>query len=168
MKAIFLDIDGVLNNNDTTERTPEGYIGVEDRFIEKLKKIVDATGAVIILSSDWRDEWHHNGIHGKDMFYLLDKLKKYGLEICDKTPGHVKGKGYTGRGREITEYLKKHSGITEYVILDDNDFFDFYQEETCKGHVVITVKADKKMGYYYEMGLSGENVKEAIKILRNR
>lgn len=166
MKVIFLDIDGVLNDDETykKERTPEGYCGVDEKYIRNLKYIVDQTGAEIVLSSDWRSEWHHNGIHGKDMFYLLDKLKKYGLSIIDKTPGHVKGKNHSGRGQEIAKYLKAHPGITDYVILDDNEFFDFF-DDPIKDHTEITVTNDPYGGYDYELGLTKDKAIEAVKIL---
>ena len=58
MKVIFLDIDGVLNCGTTTELTKTGDRFVENKFIERLKKIVDETGAKVVLSSDWRyDTW---------------------------------------------------------------------------------------------------------------
>lgn len=166
MKVIFLDVDGVLNDENTfrAERTPMGYTGVEERYIRNLKHIVDETGAEIVLSSDWREDWHHNGIHGRDMFYLIDKLKKYGLTIADKTPGHTKGKGYSGRGGEIAKYLKAHPKITEYVVLDDNEFFDFY-DPPVKGHLVLTLTPDPYGGYDYERGLTSRMAEKAIQIL---
>lgn len=169
MKVIFLDVDGVLNDEQTykKERTPEGYAGVENRFIKNLKYIVDKTGAEIVLSSDWREEWHHNGIHGKDMFYLIDKLKKFDLVISDKTPGHIKGKGYSGRGQEIIKYLKSHKKITEYVVLDDNDFFDF-SDAPIKDHVTITVTPDElHSGFGYSSGLTRELAEKAVEILNH-
>lgn len=55
-KVIFLDIDGVLNCNNTTEIFL-GITGIEDRLVEKLRAIVNATGAEIVLVSTWRDYW---------------------------------------------------------------------------------------------------------------
>lgn len=169
MKAVFLDIDGVLNDSQTypRERTPSGYIGVDDIYIGNLKYLIDKTGADIILSSDWRSEWHHNGKHSPDLVYLTQKLDAFGLEIKDKTPGNVKGKGHTGRGAEIAEYLRAHPEIDEYVILDDNDFFDF-SDPPCKGHVVITVTEDPYGGYDYELGFTIEKAIKAVEILNGK
>jgi hypothetical protein len=56
VKAIFLDIDGVLNTMYTEGRVTGSklIIGIEDRFVELLKQIVDATDAVIVLTSTWK------------------------------------------------------------------------------------------------------------------
>ena len=32
---IFLDVDGVLNSSDTTERAPEGNKGVDNRYLSQ-------------------------------------------------------------------------------------------------------------------------------------
>ena len=53
MKIIFLDIDGVCNCCDTKERF-HGLIGVDPILVARIKEIVDATGAEIVLSSTWR------------------------------------------------------------------------------------------------------------------
>ena len=51
-KIIFLDIDGVLNN-DQSASTLLPY-PIENNLLKILKRIVVATGAVIVLSSNWR------------------------------------------------------------------------------------------------------------------
>ena len=50
MKVIFLDVDGVLNSVDTSE-VFQGFVGIDDKLVSKLRKIVRATGAQIVLSS---------------------------------------------------------------------------------------------------------------------
>lgn len=54
MSAIFLDIDGVLNNNYTKERSPSGFISIDGTSMPLLKELVDKSHAAIILSSSWR------------------------------------------------------------------------------------------------------------------
>ena len=50
-KVIFLDIDGVLNSNCSTEPT------IAEDMVKRLAYIVDKTGAFIVLSSSWRYEY---------------------------------------------------------------------------------------------------------------
>ena len=57
MRYIFLDVDGVLNNANTKAINPSGYAGVSSKLVRNLAKIVFATGAGIILSSDWKGGW---------------------------------------------------------------------------------------------------------------
>lgn len=47
MKIIFLDIDGVLNYENSKSK-------VEEEKVKLLKEIVGRTDAEIVLSSDWR------------------------------------------------------------------------------------------------------------------
>ena len=47
VKVIFLDVDGVLNHNETDGK-------FEDDCVKALKDIVHRTGAKIVLSSTWR------------------------------------------------------------------------------------------------------------------
>ena len=54
VKVIFLDVDGVLNNNRTVRTTKNLYTFVGKRHIRNLKHIINATGAKVVLSSDWR------------------------------------------------------------------------------------------------------------------
>ena len=65
MNVVFLDIDGVLNDDNTTEKTPQGFIGIDDEKVIFLKKICDKLKATIVLSSDWRDCVYNNDSDGE-------------------------------------------------------------------------------------------------------
>ena len=113
-KVIFLDVDGVLNNQKwAIEMYNEGvYVYRNDILygpsLEQLKRIVDATGAVIVVSSAWRQI-------PNAYLHLREWLELYDMEIYDKTP-------YVGRerGDDITAWFERNPGDWQYVILDDD------------------------------------------------
>ena len=96
MKVIFLDVDGVLNNADTKDRSPSGYKGVSGEMIRNLREIVRKTGAQIILSSDWR-LIRDDKVHGKDYRYLVRKLRFIGGL---KLSGHTDDISWRYRGTD--------------------------------------------------------------------
>lgn len=122
MKVIMLDIDGVLNVY------PQGQDEFGDifhaHFIENLKRLIDETGAKIVISSSWRmsglsvmqDMWKKRNLPGEviDVTCTSNTLVKKGkftyLDDVD-------------RGHEIQEWLDTHEGIEQYVILDDDRDF---------------------------------------------
>jgi len=53
MKVIFLDIDGVLNSKNTPNPRKLPYI-VDSRLLARFKRLLDRTGAKVVLSSTWR------------------------------------------------------------------------------------------------------------------
>ena len=61
MRAIFLDIDGVLNCRTSRSYCHDdecGLItGIDSDKVKRLAKTVEATNAKIVLSSDWRVGW---------------------------------------------------------------------------------------------------------------
>ena len=58
MKVIFLDIDGVLNSRRyDAKRDKNGNTNIDETRLPLVKRIVDATGARIVLSSSWRNDW---------------------------------------------------------------------------------------------------------------
>lgn len=160
MKAIFLDIDGVLNCGYSESRCGK-YVGIDDDKVELLKQIVDKTGAIIVLSSSWRLghtrygqslEHHHE--------YMNEKLGKYGLKIYDVTP-ELSRHGDL-RGKEINTWLQEHTdlNIESWVVLDDEFFWDFdLPQYDILDHWVRTDYYDP------EGGLSQEHVDKAIEIL---
>lgn len=108
MKIIFLDIDGVLNYENSKSK-------VEEEKVKLLKEIVDQTGAEIVLSSDWRYWWDKPD---EDFNLLIEKLNKFGLKLISKTPETTHGY----RGAEIHQWLSEWTGeaVEKFVILDDN------------------------------------------------
>lgn len=153
MKIIFLDVDGVLNYDGCSARCGF-YYGVEDSKVELLKKIIDATGAKIVLSSTWRLGFDNKGHRLEDHAkYLKEKLAKYGLEIYGMTP--EVGGWHGQRGREIKLWLTAHEETDEWVVLDD-EYFDDFPENGIMPHWVET---------YDLYGLTEEDVEKAINIL---
>ena len=146
MKIIFLDVDGVLNNYETTELTPDKYIGIDDKLVELLSKIVKLTDAKIVLMSDWKDDWN---LQKPDGVYLDKKLEKYGLEIIARTYESYPSR----RGEGVRAYLKENK-VEEYVLIDDTEFSDFTDE--LEERFVNTDPVS---------GLTLEDVQKAIKIL---
>ena len=106
MKVIFLDVDGVLNS------AQDGYsIRLKtDSHLKILQYIVKETGAKIVLSSSWRIGFTPASKN------LLNRFKKYGLELMDCTPELSSA----CRGDEIRKWLNDTEYTVEnFVILDD-------------------------------------------------
>ena len=146
MKVIFLDFDGVLNNNsyflDSKEKAP---FFLQDEKMILLKQIVDSTNAKIVLSTSWREIWNSDldiSLKLKDYFYSFD------LSVYDVT----KNINYN-RPLEISTWLKENN-VSSYVILDDiaNPWYE---------HVNNVVVTNKKFN-----GLSQDDVNKAIDILK--
>ena len=107
-KVIFLDIDGVLNRHDerypTREKSPMGFVGVGQKHIDQLKRIVDETGAYIVLSSDWKMcfdtiDCNPDNANNEDGVYLWKRLNDAGCRIIEHTDDRSVGNDYsTGRG----------------------------------------------------------------------
>jgi hypothetical protein len=156
MKVVFLDIDGVLNEEKSRSRCC-GYKGIDDKKVEKLANIVKATGAEIVLISTWKDDWRKTDKARQGMManYLDKKLKKHGLAVLDKTESVDKASGFhLSRGEGILQYFATHT-VEKYVILDDYQF-DY---DGC-GLTENYVKTDNKDG-----SLTEELSQKAILIL---
>lgn len=128
MKIIFLDIDGVLNSDEYFDKIKGLNIeGIESQVdverIKLLKRVIEETGAKVVLSSSWR-----NTTNGK---YLKQLLLQYGI-LADSTP-FLKNE----RGKEIKQWLAEHPDTEDFVILDD-EIFDSYDEELRKKLIKIS------------------------------
>lgn len=117
MKVLFLDFDGVLNSHQwmqaNADKFPMNHMWhhthLDELAVGRLEKIVQATGAKVVISSTWR---------------LLNSLPR----LCDILQNH----GFTGevigitprlggpRGNEIASWLNDHGPIENFVIIDDD------------------------------------------------
>lgn len=161
MRIIFLDVDGVLNSINTKEYSPGKYIGISDKHVEVLKKILEKSQKVeetkIVLSSSWRAGIDKNGnrLSNQDYEYLLDKLKNQGIFLYDETPIFPNG---WNRGQEILSWLSSHKDlfITGMLVLDD-ERHDFKETGVSKFWLQTTY-------YGSNGGLNEKHLKWAPKI----
>lgn len=111
MNALFLDFDGVCNN----ENTPPGRsLWCLDRDnIAHLNTLVHDSRPSIVVSSTWR--------FGMDVKEMRERLVEAGFQypeyVVDHTPRRVDGP--QDRAWEIHEWLR-HNETATFVVLDDN------------------------------------------------
>lgn len=177
MKVIFLDIDGVLNTNDTFEKMDVDCVEsilIDEFRVEYLKKIVEKTDAKIVLSSSmrWRFRKVGNEViavthHFAPEFIKL--LKKYGLALYDILPIITLENGKKVlRQDEIKMWLSLNNDVENFVILDDESSFliDFVGENFIilnrlpVGEMVRDMKDS--------IGLCEEHIELAINILNDK
>lgn len=145
MRVIFLDVDGVLNSeayllvleeqhrrlghtdpvspkHETTCDCFKLYHQIDRAAVSRLNRLVEATGAKVVISSSWRKLFDPPEMHRI--------LGEHGLvaEIIGETPdGHQDsemqalfgGLGRILRGHEIDAWLRRHPEVDRFVILDD-------------------------------------------------
>ena len=151
MKVIFLDVDGVLNDQDLIfEKFKTREIEISKDKLLLLKKIITSSNDTkVVLSSSWRiGLLRKDGKIVADTTYhkeFLELLKEYSIQIYDITPSMM------SRPEEIKYYLDNND-IESYVILDDEDLNDENQ-----------VKTD-----FFNGGLREEHVSLAIDILKRK
>ena len=157
-KVIFLDIDGVLNCESSPSRCMN-FLGIDKDKVRRLAKIVEKTGAIIVLTSSWKDGWAPARKYDKYEYYHCHYLdehlwKKGKLKIHSKTFERK----WLDRGHGILSWLQNHPNIKEYVILDDECFYDYYESNLLQ-HLI---KTDNRYG------LTDDNVNKAINILNRK
>ena len=124
--VVFLDIDGVLNNEDSN--TDKGEYIIED-YVRNLAKLVKDCDAEIVLTSSWRDGlsyWIQGGLSEKDYNaarygMLVSLFAKYHLNVAGRTPSL--SSGGLGRPFEVRTWLAERAQVKRFVILDDDDFW---------------------------------------------
>ena len=174
MKIIFLDIDGVLNCESAYRNGEcqyqewvweDGRIDHYQKFCtrskELLNKLIDETGAKIVISSTWRQS-------GIEFMKKVWKMEKMSGEIIGITPSLRSDKLRIPRGMEIEFYLNEmnffhinwsekeqqriinESGVENYIIIDDDSDMLYNQ----KNHFVHVLPSPRNYDgfntHYYE------------------
>lgn len=140
MRIIFLDIDGVLNNAKSNEESLT-FPCIDEVNLKHLKHIIEATGARVVLTSTWKEDYQEDE--------AVRRFLEYRLPICGVTEDRI-----LDRGKGILAYLSVHPEVKSYVLLDD-ELFD-YAECELMDHLVRT---------FYECGLTEMDAERAIRIL---
>ena len=165
-KVVFLDIDGVLNTKwwytQMDRNTPKDKYGYafDPNAVSNLKKIIDETGADIVISSSWKsfgiseleDMWQDRGLPGKLIGITPNTVSDEMLLNADLDHMEL----FSIRGTEIKEWLTKHGKhVSHYAIIDDMD--NMLTEQR-----LHFVKTDP------EIGITVEDAEKAIMILNQQ
>ena len=179
MKVIFLDIDGVLNCENAYRNGECQYQewvwedGRKDHYQrfcvhskDLLNKLIDETGAKIVISSTWRSS-------GIEFMKKVWELENMSGEIIGITPSMRASGIDIPRGMEIKYFLENdlnfrhinwseeeqqkkmdESGVENYIIIDDDSDMLYGQ----KNHFVHVLPSPRnKDGFnqkYYEIAKS--------------
>lgn len=125
-KILFLDIDGVLNNEEWFRGCVQRgvYDPLDPELVQKLNKL----DCEVVISSSW----------GCDNGQTWKKLRRKGfnLKVIGYTEHHEMGSDWIVRGNSIKKWLHDNMGLTDYqyAILDDDG--DMLLEQ--KDHFVKT------------------------------
>lgn len=110
VRVLFLDIDGVLNRMGFHPGESVGLRNwIEPELVRRLCDVLEATGARVVLSSDWRRD--------RELQLLQDELAAAGIDcsLLGATP--VLGQA---RWREIAAWMTEHDvGPSSVVVVDD-------------------------------------------------
>ena len=132
-KIIFLDIDGVLatnkqyimnrtkfqSKNDVAKKLGIPY-PFDPKCVKIFNEILDATGADIILSSDWKYHWN---LEDLDKIFQFNGVNKSPIDITIKE-GVSMNYLEKNRAYQIGKYIQDNN-ITNYVVIDDLNLAGF-------------------------------------------
>lgn len=109
-RVVFLDCDGVLATKrcmlyaDPCPELLHDAEGIEDtplerRCLSELKRVVDETGAKVVLSTTWR-------LDPEQRRFLVHALEEFGIVVIGDTPDSHEGRGY-----QIAAWLREHPEV---------------------------------------------------------
>ena len=122
--VIFLDIDGVICCN-MAGRLEEGKLAV-------LNSVAKATGAKVVLSTDWRRQ-------AQLKRQVVAALKRLDIEVIGATP--MKAMFQPIRPVEILEWMSANGSkfeVTSWVAIDDRDLLNEQGGQGLQGRMVRT------------------------------
>lgn len=157
MKALFLDCDGVINHHAVYaecakrpgQTKPEDW--VDPVCVALVNEICARTGAVIVVSSSWRNYLKGGGLGVRDVLALRG--------LTAEVVGHTllledrhKLDWYDGnRWSEIKHWLDGHPEVTHWAVLEDA--------------LVDDIPPENLVRTTLELGLTREGAERAVSIL---
>ena len=161
IKVIFLDIDGVLNSEASCARNRAEHpdmLWIDNpapEHIKFLNRIIEQTGAEVVISSTWR-----KGCSG---LYMERLLEAYGFR------GHVLGSTPNlgdYRGNEIQAWINRRNNGRDWSMSmngpDEVESFVILDDDSDMLHLKpYLVQTDS------QVGLTGDHAEHAIRILNN-
>jgi hypothetical protein len=186
MKIIFLDFDGVLNSenwyrrrfNEIDRDTAAGnypFYEFDPLSIKELNRIVEQTGASVVVSSSWRV-----GNRIQDLQQMLDAVGFVG-NVIDTTP-RFSTKGIDNNQNPITytiprgceiEWWLKETGKFQRINWSLEMQLEYLEKSIVKNYIILDDDSDMLYGqreHYvkcngYGAGLDKQTADTAIKIL---
>jgi len=165
MRILFLDIDGVLNDEEhykQFEEWPDPNTETEKHLSEELcanlQKVLDRTGCKVVLSSDWRKHFDLEEMHKM----LLDKgvdVPFIGQTLVLTNEMQAWRGNYVQRHLEIRRWLNDHKeefNVTQFAIVDDDPAANI------PNHYVQTFEGNK---FEPVGGLREEHIEKLVEIL---
>lgn len=169
MKAIFLDIDGVLNSTASTlvkvgmasedawkamldiawNKSYPNYIEYTVRCTDPVavalvNRLIEKSGATLVLSSSHRKHFAETWGYGSEAHLQRLSLMLQAMGLNTSTFTAITPMLYVERGVEIRRWLDEHPEVERWVTLDDGD--DILPQHDCN-----LIKTDARLG------LTGEN-----------
>lgn len=156
---IFLDIDGVLVTNDFYKRFrrqhgrhASTWNKLDTYAVSRINKIIEATGAVVVVSSTWRTKAMRDGEPGAETITtrLWRILRENGFKgvVVGITPY----RGGELRGMEIQAWIDAYDFKGPFVIIDDG---------ADMAHLIPYLVQTR-----FAVGVTEENVKQAIDVIQ--
>ena len=192
MKVVFLDVDGVLNTEDSLGESENdsdfifdshGVSPLERRCLTNLIKIILATDAKIVVTSTWRmfpdmmqfltrtiDQFYMNAV--SQLKSKQTKTKTNNSVIIGSTIDAGAPPFGGGRGQEVRKWLESHPECDRFVVIDDGHKASFEESlfgEQNLSHGMKGVFIETKLGgvEFIEQGLTSELVDIAVQFLIN-
>ncbi len=151
---VFLDIDGVLNDSTywyqcrdrnghskymNMQNYPFNPTSLTNLFLLSKTLLKHRSIMRIVLSSTWRLDKESTAI-------VNSRLAEYGLTIYDKTPQLNTlpiNKLFSLRSCEIKKWLEDNKNPTKFLILDDADVTDTFEDKNI-------IHTDERFGFNIE------------------
>lgn len=159
---VFLDFDGVCTACDAT---PGSYItnrgasyGASEKCVAELRKLLSETGAVVIVSSNWR-RFEPDGVWRTSRFGdVRNPLPKFIASLGELCAGSIPPIRHVSKPRAVAEWFGENGldpKACRYVVFDDDPEEGFAESEFA-GHFVMTD---------YATGLTAKDCEKAKEIL---